>query len=483
MTTPIVGFAPDTDTTLPGVLTDCKNLIPSEIGMLPAPILSKVGIDALPSDVRGAMAATTLSGSHVCVAGTNEHLYSLNGNNWQEINGGNVFSLGESERWSFTQFGNSTLAAALTAGICISNGAAFSQIEGAPKAKILVSLKGFVMAFNTSDTTYGDNPDRWWCSAYLNASDWKPDVPTLCTTGRLVESGGEITAAERLGDDIVVYKRRATFIGRYTGPAEVWNYNMIDSDVGCVGTEAVCDTGKVHYLIGDDDIYAFDGVQLVPIGRGIVRDWYVSIRDPKYMHKSQAFWDKQRQLAWFFFPSITSKGVINMALVYHPATQKWGRADNYVASMINYKTASITYDGGVSNITTFDDSPSIDFDSPFWTEGQELMAGFNTSGEVVTFSGSAANASFTTGDFGDDDMMTMCDRVTLRVKTAPTSATAIGYTKDDGGGTVQQASQAIRDDAAFDMRQRGRWHRFKIDTVGDFSLQGIDVRLKQAGFR
>lgn len=50
-------------------------------------------------------------------------------------------------------------------------------------------------------------------------------------------------------------------MGRFTGPAEVWNFTQVDSDVGCVGMEAVCDTGKAHYFIGDDDIYAFDGVQ------------------------------------------------------------------------------------------------------------------------------------------------------------------------------------------------------------------------------
>ena len=78
---------------------------------------------------------------------------------------------------------------------------------------------------------------------------------------------------DHLGDDIIVYKRRSTYVGRYTGPAEVWNFTQVDSDVGCVGQDAVCDTGKAHFFIGDDDIYAFDGVQVQPIGRGVLRDW------------------------------------------------------------------------------------------------------------------------------------------------------------------------------------------------------------------
>jgi hypothetical protein len=45
------------------------------------------------------------------------------------------------------------------------------------------------------------------------------------------------------------------------------------------------------------------------------------------------------------------------------------------------------------------------------------------------------------------------------------------------------ASAAIRDDGAFDMRQRGRWHRFKVDMTGDYTLIGLRPRLKNAGYR
>jgi hypothetical protein len=479
----IVGFAPDADPTLAGVLMDCKNLIPSELGMRPAPQVSKVGVEPTPEDVRGALAAVDLTGNRIAVVGTTAGLYRLNGSIWANITGSTPVALSSDDRWSMAQFANSTLAATLAEGMRISNGGDFSLISGAPKAKLLVVVKGFVMAFNTEDSGFGVSPDRWWCSAYLNVSDWVPNVSTLCTTGRLVESGGEITAAERLGDDVIVYKRRSTYVARYTGPAEVWNFTQVDSDVGCVGQEAVCDTGKLHYFIGDDDIYAFDGVQVQPIGRGVLRDWFVSVRDPKHMHKSMAFWDKQNQLAWFFFPSIDGGGELNSGLVYHPATGKWGRANNYIRALVRYASPAATYDSGSPLVTDYDSGPAISYNSPFWAESQELMAGFDAQNRLVTFAGQAADSSFTTGDFGDEDQHTMCDHVVLRLKTAPTSAVCTGFTKDDGGRDAQQASQAIRDDGAFDMRQRGRWHRFRVDAKGDYVLVGIRPRLKQAGYR
>lgn len=481
----VLGFMPDADPTMAGLLTDCSNLIPSELGMRPGPTLSVVGVDPLPEAVRGAMAAIDLDGNRIALVGTVAGLYSLTGRNWANVSGtGGPFSLGDSERWALAQFANSSVASCLSAGMQIStSGADFAPVTDAPKAKILVSLKGFVMAFNTSDTSFGDAPDRWWCSAYLNASDWTPNVSTLCTTGRLVESGGEITAAHRLGDDVIVYKRRSTYVGRYTGPAEVWNYTMVDSDVGCVGQDAVCDTGKAHFFIGDDDIYSFDGVQVRPIGRGILRDWFVSVRDPKFMQKSVAFWDKQNQLAWFFFPSVGGNGEVDKGLVFHPSTGRWGRADHYIRAVVRYASPPATYDGGSELVTDYETGPRIDFDSPFWVESQELMAGFDADDRLVIFAGPAAPSSFTTGDFGDEEQMTWLDRVTLRLKVSPQSAIATGFTKDDGGLPVKQASVAIRDDAAFDLRQRARWHRIRVDSVGDYALIGVQPRLKQAGYR
>lgn len=481
----IVGFAPDADPTTLGVLLECENLIPAESGFKPAPSLVNAGVDPLPDEVRGALAAIDLSGVRVSIAGTEAGLYSLSGSSWLDVSGASApFALSSGEAWSLEQFANTTVASCRSEGMLLSNGGDFVLEATAPKAKIVVAVRGFVMAFNTTDATYGDSPDRWWCSAYLDASDWTPNVATLCTTGRLVESGGEITAAERLGDDVIVYKRRSIFVGRYTGPAEVWNFIRVDSQVGCVGQNAVCDTGKAHYFLGEDDLYAFNGATAQPIGRGVLRDWYVSQRDPLYMHKAIAYWDKAAQQVWFFFVSIFGGGEIDRGLVFHPATGRWGRADREIVTMMRYASPSATYESGAEGVTTYDASQSIEYDSPFWTESQENMAAFDANGQVMTFVGTPGASSFVTGDHGDEQAYSWCDRFDMRFQAAPTTATATGYTKDDGGSrTVQYASAGIRDDAAFDMRQRGRWHRFRVDFTGDYVAHGFGPRLKIAGAR
>lgn len=481
----VVGFAPDADPMTPGVLTDCLNLIPCDVGMRAVSVPTDVGVSPLPDEVRGALLATDAAGNRPFVVGTKTGLYVPSGDNWADVSGEQTILLGRDEYWAMTQLGNDIVVAAPSVGLSrAAAGAPFATVDGAPQAKALVSLKGFVVAFNTDDPSFGASPDRWWCSAFLDVTDWTPDVATQCTTGRLVESGGAITAAERLGDTIAVYKRRSLFLGRYTGPAEVWNFQQIDSGVGCVGVRAVCDTGRLHYFLGVDDIYAFNGVDIQSIGRGLVRDWYSSNRSPEHMHKSIAHWDPVQQLAWFFFVSADSgDGALDTALVYSPATGRWGRADGHLQGVARYATPASTYDGGSDIIDTYDSGPRLSYDTPFWRESQETMAGFSVQNNLVTFSSAPDVSGFTTGDYGTEGLYTQCTRFAMRVVRSPLFATATGYTKDDGGVEAKQASVAMRNDAAFDMRQRARWHRFSVEATGDMVLTGIEPTLKPAGVR
>lgn len=479
----ISGFLPDSDPTPPGAIVDCERLIPTEIGMKPAPSAVSVGLPALASDVRGAFLGRNLAGVRRVLAGTGSGIYQAGSSSWTDVSAVGGYTLGLDDRWSFAQFGDAALAASLSVPIQRSTAGAFAAISGAPKAKILVSLLGFVLAFHTDETTYSDSPDRWWCSALLDETDWTPSISTQCTTGRLVESGGAFTAAARLGDDVIAYKQRAMWVGRYVGAPEVWNFRQVSGEVGCVGSEALADTGSAHIFVGIDDIYLFDGVRPQSIAQGQVREWYVANRDPINAYKTRVLWDRQSSLAWIFFASIRGGGAVDSGLVYHVRTGKWGRCDMGVEAVLGYASPAVTYDGGTPLVTDYDSGPAIPFDSPYWTEGQELIAVFDASHTLKTLSGSAESSSFTTGDFGDEDAYTLCDALKVRFKRGPTSASATGYTKTDLGETVQQASSAIRDDGAFDLRQTARWHRFKVEMTGDAEILGIRPRLKVAGRR
>lgn len=479
----IVGFAPDADPTPPGMIVDCEMLLPYELGMRAAPTPVSVGLPPLSEATRGGYVGMDLLGAKRAIVGTGNALYQAGSASWLNVSGA-AYTLGSDDRWSFAQFGNSMLAATPSYAIQRSTSVAFEAIDGAPRARILVSVKGFVIAFATNDEVYGDSPDRWWCCAWMDETDWTPNIATQCTTARLVESGGPFTAAARFGDDVVAYKRNAMWLGRYVGAPSVFDFIPIASDIGCIGQEAVCDTGSGHVFVGIDDIYLFDGNRPRSIATGACRDWYVAERDPNAATKTRILWDRQYGLAWIFFASIYNNGQIDRGLVYHMRTGRWGRADLPVETAIVYSSPAVTYDDGAALFAgSYDDGPQIAYDSPFWNESQELVAIVDDTHTLKTLSGRPDASSFTTGDFGDEQMYSMCNSLKVRYKQAPDSAIATGFIKNDLGVTVAQAPSAQRDDGAFDMRQTARWHRFRVDQIGPAEVMAIVPTLGRAGTR
>ncbi|MGL4574044.1 MAG: hypothetical protein ACRCV9_04555, partial [Burkholderiaceae bacterium] len=223
---PFAGFIPDADWTVPGAIADCVNLIPTEKGMAggPTPIVAVPGLAALPGVCRGAAVLVNTLGSRRNFAGTQTALYELTGSTWTNVGRVVAYTGSPEARWSFTQFGNAALAANDADVIQASTAGAFADIAGAPAAKILVSAKDFVIAFATNEGTFGDQPDRWWCSAFQNHTSWTPSLATQATSGRLVGSPGGITAAAMLGGYAVAYKERSLYLGQYVGSPIVWQF-------------------------------------------------------------------------------------------------------------------------------------------------------------------------------------------------------------------------------------------------------------------
>lgn len=483
--TPLLGFSPDADPTHPGVMTDCVNLIPGERGMEggPSPI-TPTGVPALAAECRGAAVTTLLSGSRRVLAGTQTKLYELSGGVWTDVSRVGNYTGSTENRWLFAQFGNATIATNDTETIQASTSGAFADIATAPKARIVIAVANFVLAFNTFDGTYGDSPDRWWCCALNDHSSWTPSVTTQANTGRLVGDGGEITAAARLGSSAVAFKARSIFFGTYVGSPVVWQWDHIPGDIGCVGPEAVCDAGGMLFFVGEDNIYAFDGTRPIPIATGQVREWFVANSSQTYRFRTQAIFDRQTNRVWFFFPHRdSSNGQPDRALVYHIGSKQWGRADRTIQAALNYIAPGLTFDSIGTAYSTWDALPNIPYDSQFWMAGGRVFSLFDSANQLVNMIGSSTSSGFTTGDAGDDDAVTFIRRGRLRFLQTPSLATVQGFTKRVAGDTLTNGASGTLNDGGFDIRQSGRWHRLAFTFTGPVTVNGIRLDAVKAGLR
>lgn len=476
--TPLVSFAPDLDPTQPGVITEARNIVPSEYGIRSAPKPVSVGIDALAAECRGAAYVTIITGSRRLFAGTATKLYLLSTTTWTDVSRATDYTQGTGERWSFAQYGDATLACYPGAPVQRSiSGADFADITGSPNARIIVSASGFAVAFNTTTAA-----DEWYCSAYLDETDWTLDVTKQCVKGRLVQGPGQITAAKRLGDDIVAYKQGSMYFGRYQGAPAVWGWTQISGEVGCVGLDAVVDTPEGHVFMGLDNVYLTNGSPPVPLATGVIRRWLNREMAGLYLDKTKLLWDRDNGLVWIYFVG-GGDTACKRCVVYHMQSKRWGTADEDCEAVISWITSGITYDGGTPLVTDFESGPAIPYDSLFWLAGREIPSIFNFSHVLSALAGKCESSMIQTGDFGDDQGYTFCDAVRVRYTQAPETSVVTGLAKDEAGVfAVTQQTQAV-EDGVHDMRQSARWHRFRLETTGDWHLTGIRPQFKAAGRR
>lgn len=479
---PLTGFAPDADVTTPGLITSCTNLIPYLNGMEGAPEpATPASTPVLAAACIGAAVVSKLDDTRRIIAGTTTKLYELLAGTWTDIGRAAAYTGGVDTRWSITQFGDATLCANRSDVIQRSTGAAFADVATAPKAEILFTVGAFVMALNLNDGS--EKPDGWQCCAAFDDTSWTPSLATQATAGRLVATAGRLTAGMRLGEYAIAYKQRSIYLGQYVGAPTVWNWLQVPGgDAGCIGKEAICDIGGAHFFVGDDNLWIFDGTRPIPVADGYVRQFFYDNSNPSYRYRTVCVFDKQKNLVWIFYPSLSSQ-TLDSALVYHVNAKKWGVANRNIEAALNYVSTGVTIDGLSSISSTIDGLAPYSFDSQFWLSGGKSLSVFNTSHQLQAMTGDSTGSSMTTGEVGDDDGISALNKIRLRYARAPTAATVQTFVqKNSGTGFTAGANGAVLD-GKFDLRQSSRWHKATFTFTGPVRVTHMDADLAPAGGR
>lgn len=479
------GYAPDIDPTTPGVMVNCSSIIPTMKGFAGAPSAVSLGVDALASACQGASVMVKLDDSNRLIAGTGTKLYELSGTSWTDRTraSGGDYSLSGDTRWSFAQFGNVSLAVAKSDILQSSTTGAFANVGASiPKASIVETVGQFVFLFDVNDQgsigPFGDDPQRWWCCAIGDYTDWTPSIANQCASGQLTSSPGPIKAGKRFGDSIVAYKEKSMFLGVYVGPPAVWDFREIPGDAGALGQSVVVNIGTsenpMHLFMGHDDFFAFDGSRPVRIGTPIRETVYREL-NRTYANLSIALHDQTKSLVYFFYCS-SGNTTPDKCVVYNYKTGKWGRDDRTVEMVVNYISSGLSYDDLGSSYSTYSDLPSVSYDSSSFTSATPVPAIFNASHVLQTLNGPSVSSSITTGDFGDESISTCLSRVSPRFLTKPSSANMVNYHRRTlGDSLTTDQTTAMDSKARFDVMREDFWHRVRFDFTGPVELAAINT--------
>ena len=108
-------------------------------------------------------------------------------------------------------------------------------------------------------------------SAFGDAEGW-----TTANSGQteLIDTSDFITRLLPIRGLLVIYKEGSIFLGRETGNFIVpIAFSLHNRNVGAIAGFSVAAAGEgTHFFLGDDNVYAFDGNSLTPIGDPIRRD-------------------------------------------------------------------------------------------------------------------------------------------------------------------------------------------------------------------
>ena len=475
---PILGLMPDAeesragaivDTEIAGVTTNSYGCIPLSNGFGNLPGLLSVGAAAIAAEVTGSALVLLTNGSFRVFAGTSTALWEISGTTVTDRSG-SAYTAG-TNRWRFAAYGDNVYATDKVDNVQKSTGGAFSSVLTIPKCDFIDRVGDFVIIASTNETTFGDQNDRYWCSALGSPDDYTPSIATQCVTNRLTDTPGPITASKALGDDWIIYKQGAIFQGVYQGPPFVWEFRRVSDFIGALNHECVVKVGYSHYFIGNEDFYVYDGAVPRPIPNE-VKEWFFNRLDKDYAYKIQGFYDRYTSIIyWFYVGPTSSNGEITNFIAVNLKKGTWGGGKAQIEAVVEYITGGMVYDDfwPPTGSTTFDAVPSIAYDSPFFFGGTTVMAAFDTTHTLGTFTGISGSIGmqFTLADVGDDDMYTTITRVLPRYHTAPSSASMYYAGRELMGDTVTFGSAITRNaDGRFYKMASSRWHRVALGHEG-----------------
>jgi hypothetical protein len=316
MKIPLQDFEPDSDPTKKGIILDANWVWRSPAGWrgLEVPTPSSPVLPNGPA-LGGFMANFGTAGVLVFIANANQ-IYQWTMLGPLALVSPTYNNLNNS--WVFDTYGNDIIAVngtdppqVFTQGSSI----AFAPLAGNPPVSSIVAATDYGVFLITGNA--------WLFSA--NDTLWTPGIENEVVGDVITATPGSITAAKGLRGGIAMYKQTAVHYGLFTGPPNFWQINNYSEVVGTPSAHSVIPYRDVHYFVGPDDFYTFDGWSVQPIPNNL-RTWFFHTNlDRLYAANIRGAANPSRnQLVWFY-PSINAnpRGSLDSAISLSTVTGLW----------------------------------------------------------------------------------------------------------------------------------------------------------------
>lgn len=459
-----------------------NNVIPMGDGYEPFPALT-VYSDALSARCQGAGSFRDADGTVFNFSGDAAKLYKMASALWSNVSKVGGYATNTDERWSFTQFGRSVIAANYTDAtqtFLMGTDSLFSNLSATcPKARYLGVVNDFLVLGNINDGAAYPNRVQW--SPQGNPGGvWGTDEATQADYQDLNAANGWIKQVIG-GEYGVIFQERAIVRMTYAGSPLVFQFDVVEEGRGTQAPGSVIKVGNLIYFIDTDGFYVFNGSSSIPIGDNKVDKTFLSNLDDNYLYRIQAVRDPTKPIIYWIYPgSGNTGGNCNAIIAYNWVTNKFSPVDltgNDLEFIYNLFVEGYTLDQ-LDSVSSSIDALTFSLDSGFWTGGTIQLGGFNANHKVVYLNGSALEATIDTTEVRPNETG-RAEIIRIRPAVDSSSATIkIGIRNTQSESVSYGMASSQMSDGSCPVRANARFVRARVSIPAGDSwthAQGVEI--------
>lgn len=362
-------------------------------GPFASPVLVNEGNADLDATCKGAGTFINAAGDGETFAGDAAKLYRLVSGVFEDVSKVGGYTLATEEHWVFEAFGQNIVAVApgeAPQRYEIGVSTDFANLAGSPPQ--LTSI------WRTGDFLMGGLNFTVHWSAFNNIADWVPDPGTQADSQVLDQAGGQIMGGVG-GEFGAIFHERQIRRFTYVGPPVIFDFEQdaIEKRRGALSRFAFVPIGRLIYYASEQGFYVFDGQQSIPIGENRVDEYFKNRLNYSRRDLVCAAYDSAQKAIIFGFPT-AGQETITEQLIFSLTDRKWSHDDNPAEFLFETIGAGFTVDNihqffGFNNL---DLVTGLSIDSAAFRGGDKRLGGFNTSHQLVGFTGQARPATIDT---------------------------------------------------------------------------------------
>lgn len=379
------------------------NVFPGLNCYRPIPSLLPFSESMLPERCMGLFAARRLDGTWNILAGTQHSLWKWTTAGWSNITrtaGGGYNLPAEEELWSFTQFGDHVIAAAISEKpqwITLETDTNFSDLPGnPPKAHNVhtigdfVFLSGLALGGTIPGSSIPTNLRQILWSGINDPTNFTPG--TGLSDYQEMPDGGVVKGIAGNEIGFIVQDRSIRLLQFLPGDINtIFSISRVVKDKGCMSEFGFATVADELYFIAEDGPYKLGGNQVDPIGQEKVSDWFLDNSDPLRRNLVQVIPSNKPYVVFAFHTSAASS-LYNRVMIYNWVLQRW--ASGVIPAAVYALLSTTPLDLDTTGSEPGDEwlewtgTPQPhSLDSFGYTGGRPLVCGVDELGRLCSLSG------------------------------------------------------------------------------------------------